>query len=676
MNLAGINNFRLPAVIIAAALCSALPLRGGDLDNVLRSFQEAYCSTYSRDAETTDRFIRYSGYGENAIDVLLMQLYFSVILPEKEVDRVLSLFDGSVWKDIDYTDKSRGGWEPTLHVTRILALAKAYMAPDSPCRGREDVGKAVHSAMKWWFDTMPVCPNWWHNDIGVPKKMTAALLLMKDELSDYEIDGGLRVLEKSGFGKTGQNRAWLAGNQLMKGLLTDDPDLVLKARNEIAGEICVTEAEGIQPDWSFHQHGSQLQFGNYGLAYAEGLSFWARVLDGSPYAFSDEQCGILGDFILNGLGRTVWKGFMDPSFCGRQLHIDGCRGKAFEMSVAAENMIHTRWCGEGTDTPDSRMIERKALMQGIVDANLHPEEFRNSLIGPVYYPYSDCGVYRTADWYASVRMSSLRTVGFEFTNSENLLANFTADGALLFMTDGREYDNIFGFWDWRKIPGVTAYDDGKPIPCRKRDYDRQNHSGYVTGKVSGDIMVTVMELDRDSLRALKSDFFFPDMVVALGAGIRSYDPSFIEITTAVDQAHLRGKVVRGDNYLWHNNKGYISLDGAPIELSTGRQEGTWEIMAPCYKGVTDGGDVFKCWFNHEPGLNPGSYAYAVIPGVGENAMSEMAGSAPVKVLRNDDACQAVLKGGTVCAAIHRPGRYRLAGMNIKASCPGIYIEKR
>ena len=62
-------------------------------------------------------------------------------------------------------------------------------------------------------------------------------------------------------------------------------------------------------------------------------------------------------------------------------------------------------------------------------------------------------------------MHSDRTIGCEFTNRETTLANFSADGALLFMQHGREYDNIFAHWDWRRVPGTTADDDGAPLMC-------------------------------------------------------------------------------------------------------------------------------------------------------------------------------------------------------------------
>ena len=320
------------------------------LADIRDSFVEASVVTYAPDAEVTRKFIEYSDYGR-ANDVLLLQLYMSVHLPDAEVRRLLDAFDWEqgCWTDIDYAAQDRGRWPATLHVTRMYALAKLYRYPGNEWEGSRELHKLLHSAMGWWFSNMPVCPNWWHNDIGVPKKMTSVLLMLMDELSREEIAGGLKVLERSKFGMTGQNKVWLAGNNLMKGLLVDDPALVAEAKRQIAEEIYVTDSEGIQEDWSFHQHGPQIQFGNYGLAYVDGISFWLRVLKGTEYAFSDEQVDIVSSLMKDGICWSVYRGVMDPSFCGRQNFIDGGTGKAYALAVAAQNMA------AATDGEESRL---------------------------------------------------------------------------------------------------------------------------------------------------------------------------------------------------------------------------------------------------------------------------------------------------------------------------------
>lgn len=69
----------------------------------------------------------------------------------------------------------------------------------------------------------------------------------------------------------------------MRGLLLRDSGRLAEAAEAIWSEIAVSTEEGVQPDFSFHQHGAQQQFGNYGLAYAVNMSRWARVLRDTPW---------------------------------------------------------------------------------------------------------------------------------------------------------------------------------------------------------------------------------------------------------------------------------------------------------------------------------------------------------------------------------------------------------
>ena len=137
--------FVLTLCLLAAP---SLDVAADSLDDARRSFKETALVSYAPDDDAAARFIACSGRGANLIDVLLTQLYRSVRLPEDEVRRVMDLFDGETWTDIDYQDKSRGGWSTGLHVTRIHALAKSYSAPDSPFYKDPDLGRIIHSAMQ------------------------------------------------------------------------------------------------------------------------------------------------------------------------------------------------------------------------------------------------------------------------------------------------------------------------------------------------------------------------------------------------------------------------------------------------------------------------------------------------------------------------------------------------
>lgn len=640
------------------------------LDPIRKAFTEASVETYAPNEEVTERFIRYSDHGR-ANDVLLLQLYMYVHLPDREVERLLENFnwEKGCWNDIDYKDGTRGRWPATLHVTRMYALAKLYKAGNVRWKNSDELGRLLHLTMGWWFENMPKCPNWWHNDIGVPKKMTSVLLMLRDELSREEVSGGLQVLKRSKFGRTGQNKVALAGNNLMKGLLTDDEELVKQARDFIAEEIRMTDEEGIQEDWSFHQHGPQIQFGNYGLTYVDILSFWMRVLKGTEYDFTQKQKEIVVNLMKEGICWSVYKGVMDPSFCGRQNFIDAGAGKAYALSVAARNLSFA------VDS-ESEYFAR------IARENLLPEEYRNTLTGARYFWRSDCGVYRRPGWYSSIRMHSERTIGFEFTNKENTLANFSADGAVLLMQDAGEFHNIFAFWDWRKVPGVTSYDDGGPIKCDGAREATRNNSSHVFGKAADEAMCATMELNRDGLYALKSSFFFPECIVCLGTDITASNPSFRSVTTAVDQIHLDGKIVRKDAWVWHSDRGYVSLDGAPMTVTADVQRGKWDLIEPAFKDKWDEGKVFKCWFEHPVDGSKGSYAYAIVPDASVSKVRRFASrtlsageKAPVKVIRNDSECQAVRCGDVISAIFHKEGQFVLEGKTFTVEAPSAVIRE-
>ncbi|MCI2083205.1 MAG: sugar lyase [Bacteroidales bacterium] len=665
------------------AMAALIPAIASPLDEVRAAFVRVSAIDYAPDSSAKDGFISCSDSGRGN-DVLMLQLYMSVHLPDEEVERLLGMLDANgEWSDIDYADKTRGRWQPTLHLTRLYALAKLYSDPGSKWYRNPRLHEALHSGIAYWLRTMPVCPNWWHNDIGVPKKMTAILLMIRDELSEDEISGGLKVLERSKFGRTGQNKVWLAGNNLMKGLLIDDEALVIKARDAIAEEIYVTDKEGIQADWSFHQHGPQMQFGNYGLAYVEDLAFWFRVLKGTPYMFTDEQYDIAARFISEGLCWCVWHGIMDPSFCGRQVFIRAGRGKAYALAVTAQNMAALK-------RPGYKSFEN------ISKENLEPQKFGNSLCGARYFWRSDCGIFRARKWYASVRMHSERTIGFEMTNRENTLSNFSADGALLFMQHGGEYENIFAEWDWRRIPGVTAYDDGKPIKSSDLIPEKANHSKWVGGVCDDNTMCTVMELNRDSLHALKADFFFKDMVVALGCGIRTDDPECKSIFTTLDQTHLDGDVTVGldsgksmlfsqttavdtvfpkGNVSWirHDDRIYVLLEKSSLHLSTSIQRGKWDPIDPCYKNKWEEGRIFKCYVSHDISRKDGSYAYAILPYGTTKEAGNLARSGRVRVLSNDSCCQAVKYNDEICAVFNKAGSLRFGSHLLKVDEPALII---
>lgn len=248
------------------------------------------------------------GYTRGAPEAKTVEGYVEALRP-----------DGS-WPDIDYANKETGAWLTARHLNRLQAMAEAYNRPGHPLAGNAELRAAILKSLGHWTRNDFVNPNWWYNQIGVPETMAPILILMGDTVpADLREQTVQRVLGRSKMGMTGQNKVWLAEIAFMKGLLANDPSLMAKAREQILSELRVTTQEGIQPDYSFHQHGPQQQWGNYGGAFGSDMIHWANIFQGTSYALAPQQLEVLRSYLQEGPAWALWQGGMDISGCGRQI---------------------------------------------------------------------------------------------------------------------------------------------------------------------------------------------------------------------------------------------------------------------------------------------------------------------------------------------------------------------
>lgn len=560
------------------------------------------------DPELIETYLVASDHGyENGSD--MRELFLKVPVDEKELSELLELQneDGS-FKDVDYDDQHRGAWPPGIHGFRVQRLAIHYRQTSN-----KQALDAALKAMRFWFERKPVCPNWWHNEIGIPRLMGPAFLLLEEEMSPSDLEGAIYVMGKARIRMTGQNKIWLSGNVLIRGLLENDEALVREARDTIAAGVRISDDyEGLQKDWSFHQHGPQLQFGNYGLSYATSLSFWARAFEGTEFAFDADRIAVLRGYLENGLTKVVWRGWFDHNACGRQVFLNAQMGKALCALEAARNL------------------------------GVEPSE----KIGAVYYPTSDFGIFRGRGWYASIRMQSLHTKGYETTNSENMRGYFSADGALLVRRAGDEYNNVSPVWNWRHVPGTTTWDDGTDIYCGK---DIPDHNGTyynltekVGGIVKGRTMTVWMDYNRDSLTAHKAWVFLKDCIVCVGAGITRQGSA--KVATTVNQCLLRGKIEAGSNWVSHDGITYVVLDGSAYTLNNGPHTGSWRPISPTYSEEPVTADLFEMYLDHGVSPENASYAYVIAPSGSQGEKAAKRLSRRIRIVENTPERQIIRVG--------------------------------
>jgi chondroitin AC lyase len=205
---------------------------------------------------------------------------------------------------------------------------------------------------------------------------------MKCGVSVDTLDVLRPVFDRSKLGMTGQNLADAAMIHLWKGLYYNDKQTVREAIDAFLSVVKISGVgkEGIQADFSFHQHGPQQQFGNYGLGFFENSVTFMKMLSGSSCTMPEGEKQLLYDYFFRGLRWTLYKKQMDYLACGRQI-----TGKAPYDKY--EKTRENAWYFDDTKQAKTRV----------------KEFFRNdsALEGSNYFFRSDYLVHRRRNFYFS-----------------------------------------------------------------------------------------------------------------------------------------------------------------------------------------------------------------------------------------------------------------------------------
>lgn len=558
-------------------------------------------------------------------------------ISEKEaLQSMRMLLPDGRWPDIDYASQQRSNWLPGGHPRRALQLAQCYRAPGHPLSGKADVRDKINLALRWWIASDLECPNWWWNRIGVPEALARAILLLGDEFPADLLPGAARILRRAdNDDMTGQNTLWVCTVRAMRGCIEKSPEVVAAAFKRIADEVKITAGEGVQPDFSFHQHGPLLYSGGYGRGFAAYGPEFARLAAGTAWAFPPEKIGILSSYLLDGEQWMIRGDRFDPSCIGREI-----TRKSHTAAPLAKA------CGDMIALGAPRRAEFEAFAR-----RLRGEKDAPALAGNRHFWRSDFMVHQRPDWYASVRMFSNRLYNSELVNGEGKKSHHLADGLTLIMRTGREFDGVPPVWDWKRLPGTTCEQGPLPDPVKQK-----GETSFVGGVSDGTYGVAAMDLRRGPLTAKKAWFFFDDCVMALGAGITCTSDS--RVLTSIDQRPLKGDVVVPDAaglrvvargspgrpatpWVWHDGFAYVLSEAPGACLKTDTQTGSWREISDPASAEKVSMDVFSLWLDH--GRQPAgqAYAYAVRRAAKPEDVRTLGLEAPEEVAKNTVEAQAV-----------------------------------
>lgn len=490
--------------------------------------------------------------------------------------------DGS-WGDVDYETCARSNWKCFLHLRRILFLSKAWYADKN-----EAYLRTALKALAFWRKLSPVNPNWWWNVIGLPMVLGRTALTLDSVLSGDErewIAEAIHVQEPEAA-KTGQNLVWMAEIRLCRGLFMRDEELIRSGLDDILSVVVVSDSgEGILNDWSFHQHGAQMQFGNYGLSFICDHTRLIRLLRGTIFEYPQDKRAIIESLVSESYSWLIWNGMLDVACLGRQIFPNGQSDKAAAVDVAINNLKAIGW------TPPLNRV------------------------GFRYFPCSAYAVYRTKNWMASIRASTSSIIGVEtHVNEDNAKGMCMADGALCTYVTGCEYENVFPLWDdWRMIPGVTAY-AGKPLE-RKR---RMNEADDVVASETPEGGTFSFTFKREGLVAHKKWTFSERGILCEGEGISAEDTSY-EVMTSVEEAIAApnaGIVYERPNEICFRNGDIEYIVYGPkeaIRFEIADRSGSYSTFMLALDEEIVSGKVFSLRISHGFAPKGASYRYEVKP---------------------------------------------------------------
>ncbi len=558
--------------------------------------------------------------------------------------------DGS-WLEYNYNEHPKLGLKAIGHLQKLVSMCIAYRSKDSTLYNNSNLRENIHTALNLWYDKDPETDHHWFNEIGVPREFSKILILMENELSPTELTKGIRILKKANikgilqYGKTkatGQNMIWIARIQMEAGCLEQSPEYVTSSVKTFEEEIIVTNEEGIQVDWSFHQHGPQLYSGGYGLSFTVDCAEFASLVNSTKYELGHEQIDILSHYILDGQQWMTRGSLLDYGTMGREIaRLDK---DALPIALACDDMASIN------TSRRQEFINFSTRIKGLQSISTGPS-------GNRHFWRSDFMVHQRPLFYTSVKMVSNRVNGTESGNGEANFNYHLPDGCTYLIKTGKEYRNIFPLWDWQKIPGVTARLSKQPLPILNFGKQSAGKTSFVGGVSNGQQGMSAFDFDKDSVKAKKAWFYFDNEYVCLGSGINSntnenvitsVNQCFSKGEITVSDKQLKGKTVKkvfafkGKGWVYQDGTAYIFPNYTDAQLSVEFRSADWKgINTFIDENRSEKGKVFTLWINH--GIKPinQSYSYIVIPNIGLTHIPAEISNKNISILSNNSKIQAV-----------------------------------
>ncbi|CAF4176182.1 unnamed protein product [Rotaria sp. Silwood2] len=535
------------------------------------------------------------------------------------------------WEDINYADRTLAIWATEEHLTRVNIMIQALTFPNSSVKNDPKLAIGAHCALNVWLIRDWLNPNWWFNQIGIPLLVTSQLLMLGDNATNFEIQKITEISFRSNWWEhdpgTGANLIWMIQIELYRSLATNNRTGLEQGFTRMWQDIVVLPlgGQGIQSDWSYHFHGTQLLSGAYGQDWTLAMFIFILCSRNTQYELNQQQIIIFTHFLIQGDAWMIINNRWDWQVLGRSIDRAG-------TSLQVE--FQSNWIRSLAQLVELDYLKIDLLsFADRLDCKLNA----TSLIGNKHFYTSDYQVHRRVNWTTAIKMQSIRTQPTECINYENQKGENLGQGVLnIYTTNASDYREIFPLLDWKSINGITVEHDIPIEPCTRGIFDwiKLNFVGGVSDDSYG---LSMMDTATHNLTVKRSWHFYDDAVIALASNL-TLNTKNTAWTTLVSRLLSKGNVTIGffnDNIIslsdginysfpYTTNKSdnvqWIHIGESNIGYLLQTQEFYSTLGA---ENDTITRRTVTVWLDHGLGPYTCNYSYIILPNINVEFMPEL-----------------------------------------------------
>ena len=409
-------------------------------------------------------------------------------------------------KNIPYEDDAV---EFRVSFKKVLSMCKAYAAEGGALYQNQDMLKDITNILDFLcgscYTAKSQTDNWWTWEIGIPKDLIPALILIYDGLTEEQVmaytetlyffqpdpfhEGVINTASTHGQGyreAQGANIIDCSTTAVGLGALREDNELVYLGMLASSQTFVIQNVEdsaqiaangynsGFYPDGSYLDHIKVPYLGAYGIEFMKGGAKIPSLLAGTPWKYPEQVQDNLESYIVEGFGNGMYKGMMLDCLKGRAVS----RPASSNQAAGREAMmiilqIVDSFSQEAKETTLSALKAWLEEDEGFIDSLVGAENMAikkkakeiledtsiQSNIAPVHksYPLMDRVVHRTEDYLFALSMYSERIQNTEIMNDENRFGWHQNNGMTYIYDEDNQYtENYWNTVNPLRLPGTTV----------------------------------------------------------------------------------------------------------------------------------------------------------------------------------------------------------------------------